>query len=66
MDLKEHKHNKKNDFIDGYYMSNLSICDGLIDFFEESSNKILGETSHGVNKKIKDSLDLQLTMDNVV
>ena len=56
--MKEYRLNKSNNFIDGYYLSNLSICDSLIDLFEKSDNKCLGTTGQGVNKKIKDSLDL--------
>ena len=53
----------KDNFIESYYMSDLSICDDLINLFENSDNKILGETSDGVDKNIKDSLDLQLSID---
>ena len=60
-----YKSNKNNNFIDGYYMSNLSICDDLINFFENSNNKVLGETSDGVDKNIKDSLDLQLSINDI-
>ena len=54
-----------NNFIESYYMSDLSICDDLINLFENSNNKILGETSDGVDKNIKDSLDLQLSIDDI-
>jgi len=55
----------KDNFIESYYMSDLSICDDLINLFENSDNKILGETSDGVDKNIKDSLDLQLSIDDI-
>lgn len=58
--MVEHKNNSNNNFIDGYYLSDLSICDDLIQLFENSNNKKLGITSDGVNKKIKDSSDLSL------
>ena len=62
---KSFKSNKNNNFIDGYYMSDLSICDDLINYFEDSNNKVLGETSDGVDKNIKDSLDLQLSINDI-
>ena len=63
--MKEYRLNKNNNFIDGYYLSDLSICDSLINLFEKSGNKFLGATSKGVNKKIKDSLDLPLNINNL-
>ena len=58
--MREYKHNKNNNFIDGYYLSDLSICDDLINLFENSKNKTAGEMESGVNKKVKDSTDLLL------
>ena len=58
--LKEHDLNRKNNFIEGYYISDLSICDDLINFFETSKNKKLGESSRGIDKTVKDSLDLMV------
>jgi hypothetical protein len=63
--MKEYSLNKNNNFIEGYYLSDLSLCDSLINFFEKSDNKILGETGRGVNKKLKDSLDLPLNTNNI-
>jgi prolyl 4-hydroxylase len=63
--MKEYRLNKNNNFIDGYYLSDLSICDSLINLFEKSGNKFLGATNKGVNKKIKDSLDLPLNINNL-
>ena len=63
--MKEYILNKSDNFIDGYYLSDLSICDSLIDLFEKSDNKCLGATGQGVNKKIKDSLDLPLNVNNI-
>ena len=63
--MKEYELNYNNNFIDGYYLSDLSICDSLIEYFETSKNKILGETGQGVDKKIKDSLDLPLKTNNL-
>ena len=58
--LKEHDLNRKNNFIEGYYISDLSICDDLIEFFETSKNKKPGESSRGIDKTVKDSLDLMI------
>lgn len=58
--LKEHDLNRKNNFIEGYYISDLSICDDLINFFETSKNKKPGESSRGIDKTVKDSLDLMV------
>jgi len=58
--LKEHDLNRKNNFIEGYYISDLSICDDLINFFETSKNKKPGESSRGIDKTVKDSLDLMI------
>lgn len=59
--MKEYKLNNNN-FIDGYYLSDLSICDDLIDFFNKSDSKIKGRVGGGLNLKLKDSLDLQLNI----
>ena len=63
--MKEYSSNKNNNFIEGYYLSDLSLCDSLIKFFEKSDNKILGQTGKGLNKELKDSLDLPLNTNNV-
>ena len=36
--MKEYRLNKNNNFIEGYYLSDLSLCDSLINFFEKSDN----------------------------
>jgi len=64
--VKEYKYNSNNNFIDGYYLFNLSICDDLINFFENYNDKILGKSGNGeINKKIKDSLDLTLHINDI-
>ena len=63
--MKEYKFNSNNNFIEGYYLSNLSICDDLIDLFKESDNKMLGRNGGYVNKKNKDSLDLPLDINDI-
>jgi len=56
---------ESNNFINQYYLSNLSVCDDLITLFKNSKNKTAGEISGGVNKKIKDSTDLHLYINDV-
>jgi len=63
--VREYKLNTNNNFIDGYYLLNLSVCDELINLFEQSNNKILGKSARGIDKKIKDSLDLQLNINDI-
>ncbi len=63
--MREYKSNSNNNFIDGYYLSDLSICDNLIKLFKDSNNKVLGKTNNGVDKKVKDSLDLQLSLSDI-
>jgi hypothetical protein len=65
--MKEHKINSKHDFIQGYYLSDLSICDSLIKIFNgPNTKKVRGEVgskdNFRVDKNIKDSLDLQLRL----
>ena len=57
--MKEHKLNSEYDFIQGYYLSNLSICDDLIKL-HTNSKTVDGLCGVGVNKQVKDSKDLQL------
>lgn len=52
-------------FIESYYLSDLSTCDNLISLFENSKNKTAGETSLGVNKSVKDSTDLHLYINDI-
>lgn len=64
--LKEHKLNKNNNFIEGYYISDLSICNNLINLFEKSNNKKPGESGkEEINKKVKDSMDVSLHKNNI-
>jgi hypothetical protein len=51
-------------FIGQYYLDDLSICDDIINYFKNSTDKTAGKVGFGeVNKIIKDSTDLYL--DNV-
>ena len=52
----------KNDFIRGWYLDNDSLCDDLINYFENSDTKSQGvvhSTAH-IDKSIKDSTDCDL------
>ena len=51
-------HNK--DFIKGWYLDDTSICDTIIDYFENKENKFQGRSAYGVDKEIKDSVDCYL------
>tara|TARA_R110000744_G_scaffold2514_1_gene10023 strand:- start:21 stop:605 length:585 start_codon:yes stop_codon:yes gene_type:complete len=63
--VEEYYLNSKNNFIEGYYLPNLSICDELINLFEKSDNKTIGKTRSGVDKTIKDSLDLGINSNEI-
>ena len=64
--MREYKLNSNDNFIIGYYLSDLSICDDLIKLFYNSNNKVLGQIGQGtVDKKVKDSLDLQLLVNDI-
>jgi hypothetical protein len=56
--------NRKNNFIDGWYLNDLSICDGLINLFEKSSYQRPGRLSPGrneIDKTKKDSTDISVS-----
>lgn len=58
--LKEHDINQSNNFIAGWYLNNMSICDEIIKF-HESQPAVPGSTSGGgVNESIKKSFDVAL------
>lgn len=62
--MKPSKINRKNNFIDGWYLNDSTICDGLINLFEKSPNQESGKTSAGLNlidKTKKDSTDIGIT-----
>jgi len=63
--MKHHKINKLNNFIGGYYLEDTSICDDLINFFNENENRIERGTCYNskegaVDLEIKDSYDVAL------
>lgn len=59
-DMKEHSINKKNLFIDGYYMDK-EVCNNLIDWFENNPDRhkpgVTG-TINNITPEIKDSSDI--------
>ena len=61
--MKPHNINNKVNFMGGWYMEDTSICDDLINFYEDSPNKKAGLTANRIDKKIKDSTDIEI--DNV-
>ena len=52
-------------FIEQYGLNDTSVCDKLIEKFETSNNLVAGKTNGGVQKNIKDSLDLGLTVNDI-
>ena len=63
--LKKHKINKNNNFINGWYINDLSICDELINYFEKSNKKQPGMCGSEVLKEIKNSSDLILNTNSL-
>jgi|SRR5215471_203251 len=64
--MKEVDLGGEKSFIGGWYLSDLSICDDLIAYFQLKDGKIQGEIGHDreVNKEIKDSVDLIIPPEN--
>ena len=64
--LKVYKNNKKNNFIAGWYIEDSSVCDDLINFYEQNSQYaeegITG--GGGVELKKKHSFDLNFSGDD--
>jgi hypothetical protein len=66
--MKKHKINNLNNFIAGWYI-NKTVCDNLINYFENSNSKISGLVGNKqINKSIKDSTDLSVNIfeDNII
>lgn len=65
MSPKPHKINERNNFIGGWYLDDLSICDELISYHMNSSDKREGMMTGGpigfVDKTAKDSTDVTLS-----
>jgi hypothetical protein len=60
--MKEHKINKQNNFIAGWYLSDKKLCNNLINLFEKSNNKSEGKISNKIDKSKKDSIDLSFNI----
>ena len=60
--LQQHSINNSNNFIAGWYFSDNTICDQLIDIFEENpETHIQGTIGHGrVEKDVKSSTDMAI------
>jgi hypothetical protein len=57
----EHKINKLDNFIMGFYPNDISICDEIIEFYNNSQNKYDGVLASGdVDKNVKHSTDVGL------
>jgi len=55
---------KSNSFIGGWYISK-EICDSLINYFKNSEEKqTIGLSGYGLDKTIKDSIDLSINYNN--
>jgi hypothetical protein len=58
--MRAHEINELNNFISGWYLDDVSICDELINFHKQSPDKRLGVSSIGYDKTLKDSVDVTL------
>jgi hypothetical protein len=58
MHLFEHSVNKLNNFIGGWYLTDSSICDRLIDYHKNSNDKFQGIVTNRIDKTQKDSTDV--------
>jgi hypothetical protein len=45
-----------NDFIRGWYTTDLALCDDIVDYFKTNNNTFSGHSSNGVDKNVKDRL----------
>jgi hypothetical protein len=60
--MKEHKINKQNNFIAGWYLPDKKLCKDLINLFEKSSYKKDGLISNKIDKLKKDSTDISFNL----
>ena len=62
MDYREHEVNKLDNFILGWYMDDITLCDKFINYFHNNSTlKGPGRMSNMIDKNAKDSTDCQIT-----
>ena len=56
---------QKNDFIESYNLKNISLCDDLIKLHNRSDNKKDGFTNLGIQKNIKNSIDVGMYINKI-
>lgn len=61
--MKSHSINNDYEFINGWYVDDPTVCEFLIDFFEASDRQLPGRVLTGVDKSVKDSIDLTIAVD---
>jgi prolyl 4-hydroxylase len=61
--LKEHSVNLLDNFICGYIINDIKLCDEIIEFHKNSPMKYAGLSGGGVNPSVKKSTDLELNLD---
>lgn len=65
MKYKEHEINQKDNFIMGWYMEDTSFCDEVLNVFENATNKEPGRSGVGLDKSIKDSIDVTIDPESI-
>jgi prolyl 4-hydroxylase len=64
--IHNNTHSKQN-FIRGWYLENIDICDDIIKYFNSSSNTYQGRINQSqIDSKVKDSLDCILDDENLL
>ena len=58
--------NNLNNFVKGWYIDDLSLCDKIINYFESSPNKNPGLCGPEVNLNFKASTDCKLSDENLL
>lgn len=62
--LKQHNVNSLDNFICGWTLDNLSVCDEIIEYHKKSPIKRNGLIGGGVNQEVKKSTDVSLNTDD--
>jgi hypothetical protein len=58
--MREHKINEQDNFICGWYLDDITICDKIIDFHKHYPYRKQGEVYAGIDNSHKDSMDAPL------
>jgi prolyl 4-hydroxylase len=59
--MKNHNINELNNFICGWYLKDTSICDDIIEYYENANTeKHIGRVLRGIDTQFKDSIDAHL------